>query len=1340
MKPNTDIVSPYIGLDMDRSLDVYPKGAYTYALNGVLYSTDTSSPYIYSEPGSKLCWDKPADYTIVGHVNTESDTIILFIRTTSTSIIGEYDPDRCTFTEILSDPCLNFDPDYPVKAVFRLARGCDRMIYFTDNLNPVRVINLSNTRQYYEDDQLVCSRLSLSRGALWPDIRVENVIDGGGQIKVGVYQFALKYVDEDGNESGLTGLSEQVSIVDEPYSTDVYKIDGGYNYVEDLSETGAVPRANKSIQVKISNLDPNYTKFKLAILLYGAGSGVVSEAYLTEPIIIGSSEAIVTIRVLPDINYTTLDPQSIQVDPFVIDRAKYLTQVDSRLLVANTRYKNYDWDKVQQAALNIKITPYLKAIPKSDVLTGPRGPFYYRYKGFLRDEVYAFGVYGVLKNGNTTPVFHIPGRNAVDKDLTPITIVSDDTVNPALNEVRLANVRHLGKNELDIGTTVPRWKITNTSDLPGEMAYWEAPVKYPTISDCLGKVIYPINNIRHHRFPSVRTHPIEDKDNYYVMGVKVDLTDFINALPSEISEDVVEWRIARGYRDKINRTIDDKVLMSPLGEGSGSFHQFQLLFESDGKTLMHLQSAKAYLKRASLIASHIYVESEVDFSYVDSTSSHQGFTITHAIHTSTVSPSLGPLFRYGNYTINRYFYIDRITDYDGLELDETTSIVALPDFVDTTSGKVVNPSLSAHALYAELKYPFKYYPTLNSSDYRPVPVYASVKTGNDLVHTILDAIEYVPLNYVEEDDAYFGGDIFISPLVVRDSTLKPDPYSILYNITAVESEINAVLRHSNKVNDPIHGTYYDGDPTSLDDVIKYQRGPRDDNNELVYCFAEFFGYNDDYSTFIPIRKELPLPATYDYCNKCEIEYKFNYWVSEKSFNDELSDSYRVFKVNNMGSVPGDVGQITAVEEWNGRLYILTTRNILVQPVSPQTLSTNVDLVYLGTGQILSIPPVKLFQTPYAASGCEDWRSIVKTERGFYYASLTTGSIYAIQASSPSEISVNGISKWAKENLTFKLSHYLYEQTGHIIFKPSLLKMLSGYNPLTKSVVFTKKDYLPIVKIIGTINSEIEPLEVGYYLNTDDDTIYFYNGNNLQKVDMTSNRLFSNESFTLSLFTINGTWQSFHSYLPDYIMNNSKYMITAVNGQRGLWIHNDKVNRCRFYGINRPFIVELVSASIPILQKNFTGIRLLCDIKKYKLNSDNIHLVDTSDEFFSHIIAYTRNSSTGKLPIEVTNSIFNNSNNSKIYAMKIENKWRLNYLPDKYTNPDEPMFTSEWAYIAPEYPIDKVVNPLAISDTPMLTTPRLKGEYLVARLIKDKIPPYYLMGINVAEFDANVYNI
>jgi len=104
-------------------------------------------------------------------------------------------------------------------------------------------------------------------------------------------------------------------------------------------------------------------------------------------------------------------------------------------------------------------------------------------RGYLRDEVYAFEIVFLLKNGKQTDGFHIPGRAAFGTDLFDVP----DTNNDFIGEPdRIDPITGIGYS--------PYWKIYNTaSNLGfspgyspssnykgpyqyGEFAYWESKV------------------------------------------------------------------------------------------------------------------------------------------------------------------------------------------------------------------------------------------------------------------------------------------------------------------------------------------------------------------------------------------------------------------------------------------------------------------------------------------------------------------------------------------------------------------------------------------------------------------------------------------------------------------------------------------------------------------------------------------------------------------------------------------------------------------------------------------------------------------------------------------------
>lgn len=134
--------------------DIHPKyqveGTYRYALNAVLESKEGDLPSISNEIGNIYCatnW--PDDKKIIGHQLLDNDEILVFLFDPSeirpAHEIGVYNTTSCVYTSIVIDSLLNFSTDHPINPRFRIRNGCERIVYFTDNYNPYRVINISDT-------------------------------------------------------------------------------------------------------------------------------------------------------------------------------------------------------------------------------------------------------------------------------------------------------------------------------------------------------------------------------------------------------------------------------------------------------------------------------------------------------------------------------------------------------------------------------------------------------------------------------------------------------------------------------------------------------------------------------------------------------------------------------------------------------------------------------------------------------------------------------------------------------------------------------------------------------------------------------------------------------------------------------------------------------------------------------------------------------------------------------------------------------------------------------------------------------------------------------------------
>ena len=133
--------------------------------------------------------------------------------------------------------CLNFNINYPISSVLKDDK-LGKILYFTDDLNPRRRIELDNISQYYKtpvvcaDDTDACINCGLMD--MLPEtpplcIDVEGTVIGGN-VEHGVYAFFAGYCDAEGNMVRDYSASTNTFSVKDP-NKDIYiqpELDGSH--------------------------------------------------------------------------------------------------------------------------------------------------------------------------------------------------------------------------------------------------------------------------------------------------------------------------------------------------------------------------------------------------------------------------------------------------------------------------------------------------------------------------------------------------------------------------------------------------------------------------------------------------------------------------------------------------------------------------------------------------------------------------------------------------------------------------------------------------------------------------------------------------------------------------------------------------------------------------------------------------------------------------------------------------------------------------------------------------------------------------------------------------------
>lgn len=566
------------GMNMDMSIGQIPKGTLTYALNGAVENFDSNSVNYQNEPGNELCLNFPQSFHLIGeHFIPEQNKHIFFLTNpdTGASQIGYMDNNDCIYHVYVEGDCLNFNVNNPIHKAVHKITNCSTEVYWTDGLNPRRYIDLNPENKPYittfTDDVICnpevipvldCNKLNIQPNFNIPELSVVDVVNGG-DLTAGMYQFAIQYSTAAGN-----GYTSYYSVTNPTPIANPQLTTTNFNY-----------QVGRSIVLNINNLDITgyFQYYNLAVIK--TINDISSVQLVGTYFIDGASN---------QITYTGQDVTAIPLalaDIFekfpYYEIAQDLTAVRDILVWDNLT--SIDRINYQQIANNITLQWQTYQIPSTEDYSDPLNAT--NLRSYLRDEVYAFEIVFLLRNGKQTDGFHIPGRAKTPTDEFPyISVLDPDFVgNPSHGDSsEYWEIYNTGSVIGDIGGP----SIGNATPYKyGDFAYWESQETYPCNKLVWGDLAD--TPIRHHKFPDVLVSPIfqnplpeynpdgtyrpsMQNDSVFPIGVKLNVqqvTQLINSstLPQEQKDAIVGFKIVRGDRST-NRSIVAKGILRNVGK------------------------------------------------------------------------------------------------------------------------------------------------------------------------------------------------------------------------------------------------------------------------------------------------------------------------------------------------------------------------------------------------------------------------------------------------------------------------------------------------------------------------------------------------------------------------------------------------------------------------------------------------------------------------------------------------------------------------------------------------------------------------------------------------------
>ena len=558
------------GLFKDTGQLDQPESTWRYALNAVL---NTQKGAISNEAGAEYVTKIDPDFKAIGAIEISDGRVVLFLKNLTDKQAMIVLLSNNIITVLFKPPLLfdlNFNTSYPIEGTFKIDSKGDLVVYWVDDLNPPRAFNVSRQErslsegssvnrlyglnaQPFQNQFDVTSHLDIlnlfpSSGPV-PKINISTdpldpTIKEGGGLLTGVYYLALAYVDEDLVATNYLSISDPISIVEEfQFTKPTTKVDG--------AKAGS--QTSKSITWVIDNLNPDY-KYIRPIVIRKLGTAVdafrlndvanipyattIASKKITFSGVEGVSSAAVADVIIDTVGYESAKTIN------QLDNVLYLGNVTSNKDVGFQKYANAIqvestiepityFDPFYASQDNLETGFATSAIDGGYAIDASKSYRNYilnsKYRGYMRDETYAFYVAFILKDGSMSYAYHIPGReNLYISEKTSLS------AGGAMNEAHMSALGPHSKKFHLLDSSSPSFLVDNfyenrISEPKQQMNYWENSTElYPDTENydifhiksdgtssngteidpsiALNKTLRS-ENVRHHHFPS--------NDNYF---------------------------------------------------------------------------------------------------------------------------------------------------------------------------------------------------------------------------------------------------------------------------------------------------------------------------------------------------------------------------------------------------------------------------------------------------------------------------------------------------------------------------------------------------------------------------------------------------------------------------------------------------------------------------------------------------------------------------------------------------------------------------------------------------------------------------------------------------------
>jgi hypothetical protein len=297
--------------------------------------------------------------------------------------------------------------------------------------------------------------------------------------------------------------------------------------------------------------------------------------------------------------------------------------------------------------------------------------------------------------------------------------------------------------------------------------------------------------------------------------------------------------------------------------------------------------------------------------------------------------------------------------------------------------------------------------------------------------------------------------------------------------------------------------------------------------------------------------------------------------SDRSEEDDVADSYRIFSQFNKYDLQKDTGDIWNIFVHNNILYSHTPKSLWTNYVNAITQqSTDLGQVILGTGGLFNPPSRQMFTSNGGFGGCISQWGGVHTPFGYLFPDVLQGKVFML-GQSLEEVGLQGMGQFFDNNLSEDLKEDYIDNP----FDPNSAGILGVWDSELKRAILTKR---------GT-----------------------------------------SKDFSISYSPIAKAWISKHSYLPNVYAERDNEFFAITNGATAQVHQHNRGNHGNFYGSLYPFKITAILSEGATMEKSFDNVNV---------HSTCYDSVTGFEEFetFKQMIAENDYQSSGLITINTTN--------------------------------------------------------------------------------------------------------